>query len=91
MMRRILAALYAELSERPVMALTLGFLGTSFVYGYVTESIRLRRMLRETTDSLNARAEEIEAKLPRMYDSENRADYSPDRWQDGGEIAARLG
>lgn len=70
---RVFRALYAELSERPMLAFALGTLGASFIGAYLSERERLQSVVAETVSALNGRAGEIEARIARAKVSEDFA------------------
>lgn len=81
------AALYAQLSQRPILALTVSYVGAQFVVAviaaYNSEKQRIANVISETVTSLQERSDEIEERIARANVEEQAASYDPTLW---GEV-----
>ena len=87
MLVRYYRALFAELSSRPILWLTLGYLATGVVQGavqaYRAEKDRIDDVIETTIAELDARSEQIEARMSDAVREELDATYTPATW---GEV-----
>jgi hypothetical protein len=71
--------------------LTIASLGFSFVSEYVKERERIHAVIADTLAGLNARSEQIEARITVAAQEEMSAEFDAERWANDGEIARRIG
>jgi hypothetical protein len=78
------------LAARPTLTYVIGSLLASFLIAYRDERKRVQKIIADTVRDLTERADEIEGRIARAKVGEEFAAFDADRWQDVGDIPARL-